>query len=534
MKKRAMFMYMVLFVLWFALYAAIETLKTKGELTQAGQTSLLDQEGNPILPAATNWIHHYEIPELFLDYIDKEGITNSLPNLLYSNQPIKRFVTQQLMEHSFSKQLQQEIVVNKMYFNNGIVGMGNASSYYFNKKLSETTELEQTLLLMLSQKREYKNIKTEMHSFLLGLENKGYITKVEQQKMQSRIPSLIDRINNPNTIAQSYTQQVVKELKETFDLSEGEIFRKGYAVRTTLDSDIQERMYQTFQDMKNFPYKERSFIEAGGAVIEEDSGRIAALMGGRYYHTSTFNRATDTTRQPASTFKPLIEYAPAIDMGWKPTDYLKDVPMKVGDYEPKNYDGEYRKQVTLEEALVHSYNIPAVWLLNEIGLNKGLQYMDKFDLFSLDREDGFGLALGFTSIGTSPLSMAQAYTIFPNEGKMTEAHAVERIESQDGKRIYKTHRFQKRIIKEKTAETMLPMLQEVVKSGTGDEAQMKGQKIAGKTGTTSYDGWFVGFNDKYVGSFWIGPDEVTPRNRMVYSGAEYPAELFKKVFSEID
>ena len=520
--------------LWLILCADIEVMTTKKELFSVGQTTIVDQDGNKMNSFTNHWIKKDEIPDFLLGYIEKEKSTSQLSSTLYPSQPIKRYISQQLMDRSFSEERIQEVYVNKMYFNNGIVGLHNAAHYYFNKDIGDTTKLEQILLLFMSRERQFEDLSEAVLSWLIELENQGYIEKAEQQKMQLQLPGLIDTLKNPNTISQSFIQEVIKESNDLFDLTEEEVFRKGFTIRTTLDRDVQKQMYEIFKDVNNFPTQERAFIEAGGVIMEEHTGEISALMGGRYYHTTTFNRATDTTRQPASTFKPLMEFAPAIELGWKPSDPLKDLPMRFGEFKPKNYDRKFRKEVTLEEALVHSYNVPAVWLLYKIGLDTGIHYMNKFDLFTINREDGYGLALGYTSVGTSPLSMAQAYTIFPNEGKMVKAFTIEEIESKSGRTFYRSNQDQKRIIKKKSAKAMLPLLQEVVERGTADDAQIKGQKIAGKTGTTSYDGWFVGFNHKYVGAFWIGPDEVVPENRMIFSGGEYPAALFSKILSKIE
>jgi penicillin-binding protein 2A len=345
---------------------------------------------------------------------------------------------------------------------------------------------------------------------------------------------MVETINNSNTIAQAYVQLVIKELVTELDLTEADLFRKGYTIQSNLDSKIQTDLIQVFSNNELFPEHTNTFIEAGMAIIDYQSGGITGIVGGRNYHTSTFNRAIDTTRQPASTFKPLFVYGPAIDLGWEADDKLNDSPMTLGDFTPKNYDYKYRGGVTLNESLTMSYNVPTAWLLNEIGLETGLEYIDKFDLFNLKPEEGFKLAMGYTDIGTSPLELSKAFSVFPNDGVFKEASTINTVITSYGKVVFEPSSKETKIYEKNTGKIMTSLLKEVVKVGTGKEAQVDGKKIAGKTGTTSYDGWFVGYDDRYVGAVWLGPDEVIPENRMNIDGSGYPATIFQMVFSELN
>nr|WP_246629147.1 penicillin-binding transpeptidase domain-containing protein [Mesobacillus maritimus] len=508
-------------------------LSVNKEMSEERHTTLYDQNGNELF-SNNHWISIGQLPSFIVEYLENEILVDRTAELLYPSQDIKKMLSKMLLKHSYTEEEIFEIYVNKLYFGNGLVGFENASQYYFERPSKDLNELEQIFLLFKSQVGESMSMQQDLEVFLAELMEKDYLLDYREfSTLNSEVPDLLEGLNRRNTNYQSYVQQVTKELISTFDITEGELYRRGFEVNTHLDRDIQNNIYETFQDRTSFLEHDQAFVEGGMAIVEHQTGKVIGLMGGREYYKSTFNRATETTRQPASTFKPLMVFGPALETGWKPDDLLKDVPMKFGDFKPRNYDYRYRGEVSIKDALVKSYNVPTTWLLYKIGLDKGLEYIDKFNLFQIDPKDGYGLALGFTSVGTSPLSIAQAYTVFPNEGKMQEIHTVESVNFQ-GEVAYKTKGEEERIFSKQTAETVTSLLRSVVTDGTGKAAQIKGKQIAGKTGTTSYDGWFVGFDDRYIGAVWMGPDEVIPENRMNLDEDKYAPKLFKEVFKKVE
>ncbi|WP_449537890.1 transglycosylase domain-containing protein [Ferdinandcohnia sp. Marseille-Q9671] len=512
----------------FMLFIINQTVEVKNDLKSPMSTVLLDNDGNEIVESKNTWVQSENVPELISTYIQNE--TDDLGRLLYPTQTIKRLLTNIIMT-SYSEDEMYEVYINKVYLDNGIVGFGNAANYYFNKSLKDTSALEQIYLLYKSKNLESRNIQVDLDNLITSLVTKDYIEKEEMITYQSSIPELLKGLHHKTTFAQSYVDLAIDELKNILDVEENEIFQEGYMITTNLNRNLQLRLYDSFMDQKTFPENEKTIVEGGMVVLESKTGQVAGLMGGREYQMSTYNRSTDTTRQPASTFKPLIVYGPAIEQGWKHDDSLKDKPLSFNGYEPKNHDGTFHGEVTLHESLVMSYNVPTAWLLYKIGLESGLEYINKFDLFKIDPTDEYKLALGFTKVGTSPLAIAQAYTSFANDGVMVDAQTIQRIETRSGKVNYKPKAKKTKIFEKSTAETMTSLLQDVVNEGTAENAHIPGQQIAGKTGTTSFDGWFVGFNEKYVGAVWMGPDEVVPENRMWFGTS--PSGLFKNIFEEL-
>ncbi|WP_051541101.1 transglycosylase domain-containing protein [Caldalkalibacillus mannanilyticus] len=258
-------------------------------------------------------------------------------------------------------------------------------------------------------------------------------------------------------------------------------------------------------------------------------------MGGRDYVRKGTNRATSDARQPGSTFKPIAVYAPALESGWNPFDLVKDEKQSYGSYSPRNYDGKYRGDVTMMEAVQFSYNAPAVWLLNQIGIDKGVQYSKLFGFENPKRE--LGIALG--DIGASPLKMANAYSAFANQGIQMEPYLIEKMIDRHGEHIGKKQINYEQVITPQSAWYMTKMLEKVVKEGTGKRAQFN-HPVVGKTGTTQApkghkgvrDAWFVGYTPHYTAAVWMGFDQVKEGHVMDTSGGNHPAKVFKYVMEK--
>lgn len=532
MMRKKLILYISIAIIPLIFFVFISTLSLKKQLDLPKTTVLLSNQTKTIVPANSTSIEKSELPLILKNYYE-HSVDMMFFEYYFSKHKFQRILYLAFLDGNYTQEDKINILVNQGYFDNGLIGLGNAANYYFNKEIKQLTISEQIFLLYKQTHSETNQLREDLNVFLSYLLEEGIIVQKDKAEAEGQIETLTLHLDNSKTIAQSYIELVTTELVSELNMDEAEIFRKGFIIQTNLDYSVQSSIYDAFHNEELFPDHPNTKIEAGMAIIEYRTGKIVGVMGGRDYQTSTYNRATDTTRQPASTFKPLLVHAPAIDLGWKPESKLKDVPMKFGDFTPKNYDQKYHGEVTLQESLTMSYNVPTTWLLSQIGIENGINYLEKFNLFSINPEDGYQLALGYTSVGTSPLAMAESYSVFPNAGEYIEAKAVDAIKLHNGKVIYNNALESKVIFSSKTAEVVSNMLEDVIKNGTGKEAQIDGQVVAGKTGTTSYDGWFVGYNGKYSGAIWLGPDEVEPKNRMNIDGGGYPATIFHRVFSVI-
>jgi penicillin-binding protein 2A len=288
-----------------------------------------------------------------------------------------------------------------------------------------------------------------------------------------------------------------------------------------------------------------ALVQSAAVVIDPSSGGIRGLIGyrGKYFYHG-FNRATQLKRQPGSSIKPLAVYAPALEKGYTPNSILMDEKTDFDGYSPSNYNDSYQGKVSLYDALIHSINVPAVALLNEIGVEAGIDFLKKTGIPLHADDRNLSIALGGFTEGVSPLDMAQAFSTFPNLGSMYQAHAITKITTGTGEVLLEVVQEAVEVMKPENAYTMTTMLMGVVEEGTGKNAAL-GRPTAGKTGTTELpltedfkgisgarDAWFVGYTPELVTAVWVGYDKLDPNYVMSSSGGNHPALIFQSIMSK--
>ena len=255
--------------------------------------------------------------------------------------------------------------------------------------------------------------------------------------------------------------------------------------------------------------------EVQGALVAIDStnGEVKAMVGGYDFEMSKFNRATQAYRQTGSAFKPFI-YTMAVDQGMSPTDTILDSPISFpsgqGVWSPQNYDHKFEGAITLRRALAQSRNIPAVKLLSKFGVEKGIEYVKKFGVTSPNLAPYLPLALGSAEI--TLLEMTSAYSVFPNDGVRILPRFIRRVTDYSGETKEENLINVSEVISQRTAKTMLGLLQGVVDFGTAQKAKILERPVAGKTGTTNNytDAWFIGFTPSLTCGVWVGYDQKKP------------------------
>lgn len=458
------------------------------------------------------------------------------------------------LERKFSKDEILEMYLNKIYLGPGIFGVKAASKYYFGKDDLQQLELHEAALLAAVTKSPgiyspFANpdkAKERRDTVLRLMMEQNYITPEEKEAAQKQpLPeSSGQEERGLKKGYRAFVDYVVREAEEVYGITEEQLYRGGWEIHTTLDPKMQDAMISAFADPQNFPPDGADRpVQAGMVVVDPKTGGIAAMMGGRQYVAKGFNYAVDTRRQPGSSFKPLAVYAPALDSGdWNMYSRLSNRKQSFNGYEPRNYDGKYSDTVSMRNAVIASMNVPAVWLLNEIGISTSREYLKKFGIQLEPEDHNLAIALGGLYKGTSPLAMAQAYTTFVNGGKMAHAHAIERIESKEIGIAESAESKYTEVMSPRAAWQMHQMLKAAVEEGTGRYARISGRHVAGKTGTTeseayknssSYnkDAWFVGYTPEYVGAVWMGFDPEDKQNAMK-QGSSKPAQLFRVVFQQ--
>ena len=264
-------------------------------------------------------------------------------------------------------------------------------------------------------------------------------------------------------------------------------------------------------DKWNLSLEQTPKVQGALLCLEAGTGQVKVMVGGRDFKDNQFNRATQSRRQPGSSFKPII-YAAAIDKGYTPATVVIDSPIAFqgdeGDsvWKPQNYDRKYSGQILLRNALEKSVNVVTVKILQDIGVEYAIGYAKKLGITS-DLEHNLSIALG--SSGVSLLELVRAYSVFDNAGELIQPVFITRITDQNGRVLEETVPEKAPVIEKSTAFIMTNLLESVVKNGTGRKARELNRPAAGKTGTTNNlnDAWFVGYTPEYVAGVWVGFDE---------------------------
>ncbi len=251
--------------------------------------------------------------------------------------------------------------------------------------------------------------------------------------------------------------------------------------------------------------------ESALMTIEAESGHVKAMVGGRSFLSSQFNRSIQSRRQPGSAFKPII-YSAALDKGYTPATVLYDSPIVYQDTErdftwkPKNYEEKFHGPTLLRDALARSRNVITVKILKDIGIDYTIDYARKFGI-TADLSRDLSIALG--SSGISLFEIVKAYSVFANLGYLIEPVFITKILDREGNVIEEAGAKREKVIEKSTAYIMTSLLEGVVKEGTGRRVRALKRPVAGKTGTTNnlYDAWFVGYTPRYVTGVWVGYDE---------------------------
>ncbi|MEY8442580.1 PBP1A family penicillin-binding protein [Lactobacillaceae bacterium 24-114] len=455
------------------------------------------------------------------------------------------------VENQYSKDQILTMYLNNAYFGNGVWGIQDAAKRYFNCNASELTVPQAaTLAGMLSSPGTYdpvthpKASKQRRNVVLQLMADNKQLTQSEADKYKKMPLTVTNGYVATDTYKYPYYfDAVISEAISKYHLSEKDIMNNGYKIYTTLDQDQQQSMQDTYSNSANFPANssDGTMVQSASVAMNPKTGGVTAIVGGRGKHVFRgFNRATQMRRQPGSTIKPIVVYAPALEHGYFYDSTLQDKKQSYGtnNYTPKNYDDTYAGSVPMYKAVYQSLNAPAVWLLNKIGVNTGYKMAQKFGLPVEKSDKNLALALGGMTKGVSPEQLARAYSAFANDGKIPETHYITKIKDSTGKTIVTAKTSKpKRIITSSTAKNMTSMLIGVFEHGTGQTAKPSGYTIAGKTGTTESavsggnsddrDKWIVGYTPDIVVATWEGYDTTSSSNSLPDISMVNTNSLFK-------
>lgn len=424
------------------------------------------------------------------------------------------------LEYKFTKSEILDLYVNRVYFGNGTWGLRAAGESYFGKAPEALTLSESALLAgLLKAPSRYNPLAHPERAakrtarVLEGMAQHGVINRGQQYE------ALIAPMEIKRRISEDSTNYFVDWIWETVDKTIGGL-HADIVVQTTLDRDTQIAAHDAL-----IRALDPNLNATQGAVLTLDgTGAVRAMVGGRSYPESQFNRATQARRQPGSAFKPFV-YLTAFERGATPWEITQDVPIQIGDWAPQNFNQKFSGPISIENAFKHSVNSVAVTLQEQVTREAVVQTGHKLGLDDL--KPLRSLALGAQAI--TPLKLTTAYIPFANWGYSAAPYGVLSISTADGRVIYNYDAPAKtRTIDPVTFGHMNRILSLAVEHGTGKNAKIKGREIGGKTGTTNdfRDAWFIGFVPDLVTSVWIGSDDNSPMHRV--TGGSIPAYIFKE------
>lgn len=465
-------------------------------------------------------------------------ITQQLSRILFLNnektfnRKIKEFVIAARIEKSLSKDQILEMYLNNVYLGSGAYGVEGAAQIYFNKSVNQLTLPEIALIAGLPQApsvyspfNDVQKAEKRRNQVLRRMYQMRFITKEEYANAKTSEIKL-NKMPNVYTYnkAPYFCDYLMREL-DKLGFDERDISQGGYKITTTLDYKTQLAANEALvRDMNAWGLKGDK-QQAAIFVYNHINGKIIAYAGGKDYSKSQYDRITQAIRPPGSAFKPLV-YAAALEKGLTPNDMVEDMPIKIGNWSPRNYGNRYRGNIPLYTALMISSNVCAARMIEYTGIRPVIQIARMLGITTPIEYD-YTIALG--SNGVKLFEFTRAYGAFANGGYKVEPFAIEKIEDARGKILYEAPTPKPtKVMNLSTASEMTSMLKTVIVSGTGMAANI-GKPAAAKTGTTddSKDSYFMGYTPNIVAGVWVGNDDNTRMGNL--TGGTVPAIIWKNV-----
>ena len=461
---------------------------------------------------------------------------------------IKEILLSLRLESLLSKEEILERYLNQVYFGHGYYGIKTAALGYFHKELDQLNLKEISILVGLPRAPSFydptKNLKYSLiraNQVIKRLQTLGWINNTEYENYINSIPVVFNDTLSKNR-APYVIDSAIRELKnDVEDLKTG-----GYKISLTIDYEAQK----IARDALNYGYnkiKERDpfkdtietmtgTLNGAIVVLENHSGAILSMVGGINYRKSSFNRATQSLRQPGSSIKPFL-YQVALNLGYSTASTLTDISRsykyksKENEeklWQPRNYEKNFKGLVSFRYALVHSRNLATINLVTDIGIDVLHKELSRYQFKNIP----FDLSITLGSFGISPLDLSEKYTIFSNNGIMLKPYIISSIINRHNQTIV-FEKDETYITSPSQTYLMTSILKDVVQRGTGRNAKIKNIEIAGKTGTTNnnVDAWFCGYSPSLQTIVWYGNDDNKPMYRRE-TGGRTAAPAFKYFFKE--
>ena len=425
------------------------------------------------------------------------------------------------LERRYTKDEILELYLNQVYFGSGAYGVESAAVIFFGKRAKDLELAECALIAALPKapSRYSPLVDSDLaikrrNIVLKQMKDTSIISETAFKKAKKEQLYLGKQNNNP-VKAPYFVDYVKKVLEET--LGSSRLYKGGLTVYTTLDFKLQKAAELAVANgllalenrMKQQKIKDQA-PECALVSVDVQSGGILAMIGGKDFFKTPFNRATNARRQPGSAFKPIV-YAYAIEHGFPQNKIILDapvsfkVPNRQNDWKPKNFSGDYKGEMTIRMALTFSENIPAVRLIEMLGPSSVARFGHTLGIEST-LFPYLSLALGTSEVKL--INLTAAYAVFPNKGELIKPYGVMEVVDQSGRLVWRVKPQKKVVMSRSGAAIMTDMLKGVIQEGTGKKARVINRPIAGKTGTTNEfkDALFVGFSPSIATGVWVGQD----------------------------
>jgi len=451
--------------------------------------------------------------------------------LLSPEKSFARKIREAILAYQIERNLTKEeilyLYLNQIYLGHGAYGVAAAAESYFGKTIEELDLAESALLAGLPQApsknspyQHPEQAKKRQIYILNRMAEEGFISSSEAVKA-IKTPYVIRGKEKPSIEkAPHFVEYVRRYVEEKY--GKDALYKNGLQIFSTVDLRFQKTAQEALEAglkeiEKRGKYPSVEMPEGALICFDLETGYVKAMVGGRDFRKSQFNRVIQARRQTGSAFKPIV-YASALDKGYSPASIIVDSPIvfEWGDrmWKPKNFEGTFSGPITLRSALTHSVNIVTVKIAQEVGIDYIKNYAQRLGISSPLHGD-LSMALGSSSI--SLYELTKAYSVFANQGNLFKPIFIKRILDRDGNLLEENllpfysvePSKEEQVITPQTAFLMTYLLEGVVKQGTGWRARSLGRPVAAKTGTTDQfmDAWFIGYTPELITGVWVGFDE---------------------------
>ena len=527
--------------------AAVTYVLKKGEITQGGSTITQQLAKTVFLNRKKTW--QRKVKEIFI-------------------------ATE--LEKKYSKNQILEFYLNNVYYANGYYGIEAASRGYFHKDAKNLTMSEAAFLSAipnnpttydpLTNKKNtikrrnkilrdmYKEDLIQKEQYESALREDIKVKKTKKREKRDYVETYIIHCATKEIMKQKgfefkYKFKSNKEKQEYNDDYEKmyaeckrTLYSAGYRIYTSIDPKAQKQLQQKVDNqLKNFTQKDKNGIyktQAAATSIDNETGRVVAIVGGRKQKNIGYslNRAYQSPRQPGSSIKPLLVFAPALEHGWSAGSIVSDTPMNAKDpHRVGNYAGSYSGQISLRRAVEKSSNVVTMRLYEQLGPKTALRYLEKMNFKYLTSWDYkyYTTCIGGFRYGATTEEMAAGYAALQNKGVYREPTCIKKMTTSDGEEIISTSPTKRTVYTKAGAAAMTDILKSNMISGTGRGAKVPNIDTAGKTGTTNdnRDGWFCGYTPYYTTAIWVGRDD----NKIVdnLTGSSYPKSIWSAYMNAV-